>query len=336
MRPTPMKAISGDLPADDGRWWFEIKWDGMRVTARIDPDAGSSGRVELRNARGVDVTSGFPELAGLGDAVASECVLDGEVVAFSDRGVPDFGLLQQRMHVTDASDAARRSTEVPVVFVAFDVLSVDGRATTSLPYRDRRSILEELVEPNAVVQVPPAYRSGGADLLAAAREQGLEGVVAKRVDSTYESGRRTPAWRKVKVRHTQELVVGGWVGGTGARTSTIGSLVLGCHREGPGGEPVLVWVGNVGTGFRDDELRRLRGLLAPIATDDPPFHVGTVGSGPVAERPRAPGGRRLHWVQPQLVVQVEFGEWTAAGRLRHPVYLGQRDDKDAADVTCDP
>ncbi len=336
MHPTPMKAISGDLPPDDGRWWFEIKWDGMRVTAHVDPGAGSHGSVRLRNARGVDVTSGFPELAGLGRAVASECLLDGEVVAFSGRGVPDFGLLQQRMHVTDAGDAARRSVEVPVVFVAFDVLSVDGRATTSVPYESRRSILEELVEPNAVVQVPPAYRSGGADLLAAAREQGLEGVVAKRVDSVYETGRRSPQWRKVKVRHTQELVVGGWVGGTGARASTIGSLVLGCHRAGPGGRDVLVWAGNVGTGFRDDELRRLKGLLAPIACDDMPFHVGSVGNGPAAERPRAPGGRSLHWVRPRLVVQVEFGEWTSAGRLRHPVYLGQRDDKDAAEVTCDP
>ena len=321
-----MKAESGDLPPDDGRWAYEIKWDGMRVLARI-----ADGRLRLRGGRGTDVTVTFPELASLPTAVAADCVLDGEVVAFSDAGVPSFGLLQQRMHVTDAGDAARRAREVPVAYLAFDVLSIDGRATTSLPYAQRRELLEGLVTPSAVLQVPASYPAGGADLLEAARVQGLEGVVAKRVDSSYESGRRSRAWRKVKVRHTQEFVVGGWIGGTGSRARTMGSLVLGCHESVDGGAPVLRWVGNVGSGFTDPELRRVAALLAPLATDASPFVAATAD-----ERPRTTGGKALHWVRPELVVQVEFGEWTTSGRLRHPVYLGQRDDKSASDVTCDP
>jgi bifunctional non-homologous end joining protein LigD len=321
-----MKAESGDLPPEDGRWAYEIKWDGMRVLATV-----TGGRVRLRGGRGTDVTVTFPELASLPDAVATDCVLDGEVVAFSDAGVPSFGLLQQRMHVTDAGDAARRARTVPVAYMAFDVLSVDGRSTLSLPYAERRSLLDDLVSPTAVLQVPPSYPSDGADLLEAARVQGLEGVVAKRVDSPYEPGRRSRAWRKVKVRHAQEFVVGGWIGGTGTRARTMGSLVLGCHTSVGGGGRALRWVGNVGSGFTDPELRRLAALLGPLAADESPFVASTPD-----ERPRTTGGKPILWVRPDLVVQVEFGEWTSAGRLRHPVYLGQRDDKAAIDVTCDP
>jgi bifunctional non-homologous end joining protein LigD len=186
---------------------------------------------------------------------------------------------------------------------------------------ERRRLLEELVAPGPSVQVPTAFPSGGAALLDAARAQGLEGVVAKRADSTYVSGGRSDRWRKVKVRNEQEFVVCGWLGGTGARADSIGSLVLGCHRDGE-----LSWVGNVGTGFTGAELRRIADLLAPIAVDACPFAV----------RPPAPTGSRARWVRPTLVVEVAFGEWTGAGRLRHPAYLGRRDDKLAADVTCDP
>ena len=169
--------------------------------------------------------------------------------------------------------------------------------------------------------MPAAFPGGGADLLEAARRRGLEGVVAKRADSTYEPGGRSDRWRKVKVRNEQEFVVAGWLGGTGVRAGTIGSLVLGCHRDGD-----LVWVGNVGTGFTDRELRRLGALLGALASDRCPF----------PERPEPPTGSRARWVRPELVVEVAFGEWTDAARLRHPAYLGQREDKAAVDVTCDP
>ncbi len=313
----PMKAIAGDLPPDDGAWWFEVKWDGMRILAHVEGDA-----VVLRSARGADATTSFPELRTIAESVGGRsCVLDGEVVAMGDRGAPSFARLQQRMHISDPRLAAERAAEVPVVYMVFDLLELDGRPTTSLTYVERRRLLEDLVGPGPTVQVPAAFPSGGADLLEAARRQGLEGVVAKRVDSAYQPGGRSDRWRKVKVRHEQEFVVAGWLGGTGVRAHTIGSLVLGCRRDGE-----LAWVGNVGTGFTDRELRRLAALLGPLAVDACPFPT----------RPEGPTGSRARWVAPELVVQVAFGEWTEAGRLRHPAYLGQRDDKDAAEVTCDP
>ena len=313
----PMKAVSGDLPPEDGSWWFEVKWDGMRVIAAVESD----GSVLLRSARGADVTASYPELESVADAVGGRpCVLDGEVVALGPDGTPSFARLQQRMHVSDRRSAVDRAQQVPVVFMVFDLLELDGAPVWERPYVERRDLLQGLVTPGPSVQVPGAFLAGG-DLLDATRRQGLEGVVAKRADSRYEPGGRSTAWRKVKVRNTQEFVVGGWLGGTGARDGSIGSLVLGCRRAGE-----LVWVGNVGTGFTDRELARLAALLAPLASDACPFR----------DRPPPPTGGRARWVQPQVVVQVAFGEWTEAGRLRHPSYLGQRDDKWADDVTCDP
>jgi bifunctional non-homologous end joining protein LigD len=168
----------------------------------------------------------------------------------------------------------------------------------------------------------PAHRLGdGSALLDAAREQGLEGVVAKRPDSPYESGRRSAAWRKVKIRLHQEFVVGGWSGGLGNRAGRIGALLLGCHQDGR-----LRYVGNVGTGFTAAELARLGARLDRLSASEPPFD-------PAPPRPIA---RDARWVRPEMVVECEFGEWTPDGRLRHPAYLGERIDKDAVDVTCDP
>lgn len=312
-----MKAVAGDLPADDGSWCFEVKWDGMRVLARV----GGEGLV-LRNARGADVTGTFPELGSVVDAVGGRpCLLDGEVVALGADGSPSFEMLQQRIHVTDRRVAHERASSRPVVYMAFDLLELDGEAVWRLPYLQRRELLGQLVVGGPSVQVPTSFPHGGADLLEAARRNGLEGVVAKRGDAPYEPGGRSASWRKVKVRNTQEFVVAGWLGGTGARRGTIGSLVLGCRRAG-----TLTWAGNVGTGFTDRELDCLRELLARLAIDTCPFD----------ERPSPPTGTQARWIRPEVVVQVAFGEWTSAGRLRHPSYLGRRDDKDVLDVTCDP
>lgn len=313
-----MKAVAGELPPDDGRWAFEVKWDGMRVLARVD----GSGDVELRSARGVDVAATFPELEAVAAAVDGHSVLlDGEVVASDESGVPSFARLQRRMHVADRRDSVQRSHEVPVSYLVFDLLELDGEEVWRRPWAERRDLLESVVEPAGRVQVPAAFPSGGADLLAEAERRGLEGVVAKRVDSPYEPGRRSPRWRKVKVRNTQEFVVAGWLGGSGNRSGAIGSLVLGCHEGGR-----LRWVGNVGTGFTGSELRALAAVLDPARTSDCPFD----------ERPPPPTGTRAVWVRPELVVQVAFGEWTPERRLRHPSYLGRRDDKASSDVTCDP
>jgi bifunctional non-homologous end joining protein LigD len=304
-----MRAVAGPLPPDEG-WAFEIKWDGMRAVASIEE------RVTLRSVRGNDVGVSYPELAGLGEAVGGlDAVLDGEIVALDDDGIPSFSLLQQRMHLTDPAQAAERAAIQPVVYVIFDLLYLDGREVWRLPYLERRRLLGELVEPGPHWTVPAHRVGGGAELLEAARQQSLEGVVAKRVDRPYEPGRRSPAWRKVKVRHRQEFVVGGWVPGQGRRHNRIGSLMLGCHDQG-----ILRWVGNVGTGFTDAELRRWREQLTP--QDRCPFD-------PVpADTPTA------RWVDPTRVVEVEFAEWTPEGRLRHASYLGERTDKPAEEVEC--
>ena len=313
----PMKAIAGELPPDDGRWAYEIKWDGMRVVAEIDDDG-----LRLRSPRGADVAATFPELGGLSRATGGRpAVIDGEVVAFDERGRPSFARLAERMHVSDPTVAAARAATTPVTFIAFDLLAYDGHDAWRLPYLDRRRLLTEVVQPGEHWQVPAHRLSGGAALLAAAAEQELEGIVAKRIDSPYEPGRRSHAWRKVKVRHRQEFVVGGWTDGSGARSGRLGALMVGCHRAGR-----LTWAGNVGTGFRDAELERLGALLAVRGRATSPFD-------PV---PAGVGARRARWVEPDLVVEVEFAEWTPEGRLRHPAYLGQRTDKESTDVTCEP
>ena len=313
-----MKAIAGELPGGEraADWSYEIKWDGMRLVA----EASGTG-VTVRSTRGTDSSASFPELDALAEAVGDhEAVLDGEVVAFDPSGRPSFGALQGRMHVADRAEAVRRSVENPVVFMVFDLLWLDGDEVWRQPYTERRQRLDDLVTTSPTIQVPAAFDDGEL-LLQATRDQGLEGIVAKRLDSAYEPGKRSPKWRKVKVRNEQEFVVAGWLGGAGNRSGAIGSLVLGCHEDG-----VLRWVGNVGTGFSARELDRLGKLIDRLEVDSCPFDV----------RPIAPTGTKARWVRPELVVQVAFGEWTGDGRLRHPAYLGERTDKVAADVTCDP
>lgn len=326
----PMKAVPGALPNDEVGWAFEIKWDGMRALAAIE-----DGTVTLTSGRGRDVTASYPELAAMGQidvgtgggadgGGGGAVLLDGEVVAFDDEGVPSFSLLQQRMHVTDPAEARRRSALVPVVFVVFDLLNLGGVDATPLTYAERRKLLCDLVEDGPTWQVPRHQVGGGADLLAAAEARGMEGVVAKRLDSAYLPGRRATTWRKVKVRRTQEFVVGGWSRGEGGRAGHIGSLLLGYHPTA--GAPTLRWAGNVGTGFTAAELTRLRGILAGLATDECPFDV----------EPRGPLVRHPTWVRPELVVQVAFAEWTPDRHLRHPSYLGTRDDTDPNEVTDAP
>ncbi len=314
----PMKATSGDLPVADG-WTYEIKWDGMRALCFVDSD---HLKVQSYNER--DVTVSWPELAGLPEALpATTALLDGELVATDARGRPSFGLLQQRMHVTAPAEVAQRATEVPVAYVVFDVLHLDGHDLTSLPLSDRRRLLDQVLEPGPRWRASPLHDDGPA-LLDAAVAQGLEGVVAKRLDSRYEAGKRTRAWLKVKVRLRQEMVVGGWLPGEGNRTGRIGAILVGYH-DTPGDGP-LTFAGRVGTGFKESELLRLAGLFEDLATDECPFDPPP---------PRAEILRGPRWVRPELIAELEYGEWTGDGRLRHPSYLGLRDDKAASEVTRD-
>ncbi len=298
----PMKAVSSDaVPTDEG-WEFEIKWDGNRVVAFVD-----GGKVRLQSSNQLDSTARWPELAGLAAGVnARDAILDGEVVALDEENRPSFSRLQQGAG--------------PVTYVVFDVLQVDGRDITALPYDDRRRVLEQLVEPGPHWLVSPRQIDGGA-LLDAARERGLEGIVAKRSDSPYEIGRRSGAWRKVKHRPQQEFVVGGWIGGTGNREQTMGALLVGVY-EGR----KLRYSGRVGTGFKERELRRLMARFAELASDRCPF-----------DPPPPPPTRKIaHWVRPEMVVEVAFAEWTHESILRQPSYLGERDDKNPKKVIREP
>ncbi|HET8896140.1 MAG TPA: non-homologous end-joining DNA ligase, partial [Protaetiibacter sp.] len=292
-------------------WRYEMKWDGFRAIARISGD-----EVTLTSRNGLDLTPTFPELAALADAVTGDAVLDGEIVALDDDGVPRFSRIQQRAGLTAPRDVARARRAVSVEYYVFDVLEEQGRPLTALPYTERRARLERLVRNRGPVKVPP---EAGDDLdaaLATSRELRLEGVMAKRADSPYREGRRSRDWLKLKHTLTQEVIVIGWRTGNGMRADTIGSLLLGV----PDDDGTLRYAGRVGTGFTDRMLEKLRRQLDGLA-------VAT----PAAEVPRE-DARDAHWVRPELVGEIEYSETTPDGRLRHPVWRGLRLDKNPGEV----
>jgi bifunctional non-homologous end joining protein LigD len=316
-----MLATSGSLPLNDAGWAYEMKWDGLRAIAYTGP-----GGIRLESRTGRDITHAYPELAGLGEAVvtagAASAVLDGEIIAFGGDAWPSFEALQQRMNISSAAEAQTLVTRVPVTYVAFDLLELNGQALLALPYADRRGLLDELGLAGARWQVPPAFTAErGADVLAASVSQGMEGVVAKRLASRYDPGRRSQSWIKVKNVHRQEVVIGGWQPGEGGRHGQIGSLLVGVQ-----GDQGLAYAGHVGTGFSRQVLVMLGGRLDPLRRDDSPFAT-----------PVPPEHARLAvWAEPRLVAEVAFTQWTKAGRLRAPVYRGLRDDKDPAEVIREP
>jgi bifunctional non-homologous end joining protein LigD len=314
----PMLAAPGLLPRrdEDDDYAYEMKWDGIRAIVYVE-----GGRVRILSRNDRDVTAGYPELRPLGPALgATAVVLDGEIVAFDAEGRPNFGRLQQRMHVTAAAAVRRLATDVPVSFLAFDVLHLDGRSTLPLPYDDRRALLESLALAGPSWATPPAFVGDGAAAMQASAGSGLEGVVAKRRISAYEPGRRSRNWIKVKTLRTQEVVIGGWKPGEGRRAGGIGSLLLGVFTDRG-----LVYAGHVGTGFTAAMLDDLAARMRPLARKTSPF---------VDEVPRA-FAREAQWVRPALVAEVAFGEWTRDGRLRHPTWRGLRPDKRPEQVTVE-
>jgi bifunctional non-homologous end joining protein LigD len=309
-----MLAVAGELAAGDSAWAYEMKWDGLRAIAII-----SSGKVTLYSRTGRDVTGTYPELAGLATAVGEhDAVLDGEIVAFGGGDWPSFEAVQQRMNVSAASQIRRLAAEIPVTYLAFDLLSIDGHVITDQPYTLRRAKLDELGIDGPRWQTPPAFIGiPGADVQAVSRQHELEGIVAKRLTSRYEAGRRSSSWRKIKNRQRQEFVVGGWKPGEGVRTDQIGSLMVGVY--GPEG---FTFVGHVGTGFTRRTLNMLMARLAPLRRATSPF-------GATIPHDQARGAV---WTEPELVVEAEFALWTSSGRLRAATYQGIREDKNAADV----
>ncbi|MGH9108808.1 MAG: non-homologous end-joining DNA ligase [Acidimicrobiales bacterium] len=309
-----MLATLGSLDALDGNdgWSFEMKWDGVRALASIEED-----RLRLLSRNDIDMSVAYPEIGPLAEALSGHtAMLDGEIVSFDDRGRPSFRRLQKRMHVTDAAVARRLAQSDPAVLLLFDVLFLDGESLLEQPYMERRHRLEALALAGPAWKTPPVFDGQGDDALAFSREHELEGVVAKRLTSTYQPGRRSPAWVKIKNVRTQEVVIGGWAPGNGRRAGTIGALLLGV--PGAGG---LYYAGKVGTGFTDAMLDGLARDLESLATPESPF----------VAVPR-PDARDARWVTPLLVGEVAFAEWTGDCRLRHPAWRGLRPDKSPGQV----
>ncbi|PWR06515.1 DNA ligase [Micromonospora acroterricola] len=306
-----MLATSGALPGGPG-WGYEFKWDGVRAIGYV------AGGVRLLSRNDRDVTRAYPELDELARLLTGrQAVLDGEIVALDGRGRPDFSALQHRMHVRTPSAGLVGTT--PVRLYVFDLLHLDGRDLTPLPYTERRTALEQLELSGDSVDTPPSWTGdAGRDLATAAADLGLEGVVAKQLDSPYEPGRRSPAWVKVPLNDTVEVIVGGYKPGAGRRAGTIGSLLLGMYDP----DDRLTYIGHVGTGFTQTALRDLQQRLDPLRRPDTPFHS------PVPREHT----RDAVWVDPALVGDVTFRSWTPDHRLRHPSWKGLRSDREPAEI----
>jgi bifunctional non-homologous end joining protein LigD len=313
----PMFAVLSGLPADESRYAFEFKWDGMRALSIWD---GHNLRIISRN--GLDNTHVYPELAALGEALGDRpAVLDGEICVLDENDRPSFALLQQRMKA-DRATAMRRTKTLPVQYFLFDVLYLDGKLTIDLPWTARRALLEELTVRGPNWELSPARIGEGEAMLETARAHQLEGIVAKRIDSVYEPGRRSPSWLKIKIVGRQEFVVGGYTNekGTGVQRRLgggLGSLQVGYYDCSD--VPRLHYAGGVGSGFSAETRTRLLKMLRERETAKSPF----------AERI---AGKKVNFVKPELVVEVEYRRWPREGMLQQAAFKGVRTDKPAREV----
>ena len=312
-----MLAGSSTPPKDLSGFLVEPKWDGVRIIFTIH-----NGSVKLLSRKGNDVTSHYPELAGMaGDFGGRSVVLDGEVVTFDERGATSFQRLQSRMHV--AKPTAELMATVPVAAMVFDLLWLDGELLTGLPHRERRRRLEELGAGGDCWRLTPLLPPATHDeLLRACDEVGFEGYVVKKPEAVYQPGRRSPAWIKVKCRARQEVVVGGWIEGSGGRRGSIGSLAVGLYERDPRtGKAAgkLRYLGAVGSGLTEDWIRQLKTVCERLGTDESPFAEHVLG---------------VHFLEPRLVAEVSYTLVTETAILRHPVLHGFRTDVDADELTA--
>ena len=325
-----MLASPADAPLDDPALVYEPKYDGIRAIAEIDPKRGA----RLWSRLGNEKTRQFPEIAnGLAkwaQRLKAPIVLDGEIVALDDKGEPTgFQKLQGRIHLSEGPIPSRPSrlsrpsrpsspSRPTVAFIAFDILRDDSTDLRDRPLTERRKILERVFghTGSTLLRISSSVRGNGQALYAEALAHGWEGIIAKRADSQYKSGKRTPDWHKIKIVHEQEFIIGGWTEPRQTR-AYFGALLLGVYDPD---RRCLVYTGHTGTGFNEKELARLMKLLTPREIEESPF----------CERIKT--NERAHWVRPELVAQIKFTEWTDDAKLRHPVYLGLRDDKKAEEV----
>ncbi|MEU0704375.1 non-homologous end-joining DNA ligase [Streptomyces bacillaris] len=302
-----MLATPGPLPSGaEDRWAFEVKQDGQRAMVYLPGD----GTILLRARSGTDITSAYPEILPLAGALgARSAVLDGEIVALDEQGRSDFERLQQRMSLASSpAKAARMAGRVPAHLMLFDVVYLDGRPVTGLPYAERRELLEGLGLAGPGWSTPAAITGHGAQAWEMAKDAGLEGLVAKRLTSRYEPGTRSKTWVKIKVHRLADVLIGGWIPGRGRLTGLPGAVLVGERREG-----LLHYAGRVGTGWSHTERTHLARLLQAAASDICPF----------TQAPPVAGAR---WVLPQLVGEVRYTSRTHAGRLRHPSWHRLRPD----------
>jgi bifunctional non-homologous end joining protein LigD len=313
----PMLATPVDKPFDDPGWIFEIKWDGYRAVAFID---GGKARLVSRNQN--DLTHQYPELEELPKLLKTRAaVLDGEIVALDEQGRSSFSLMQQRTGLRSGGRRAAPRADVPIVYYLFDLLYLDGYDLHRVALEDRKAALSEIIVPNPLARYSDHFPNGTA-LFEAAKQQGLEGILAKRRGSIYEE-RRSHDWLKIKITHSLECVIGGYTDPEGSR-EYFGSIVLGLYD--PKGQ--LIHVGQAGSGFDHKTLRQMWELLYQRETNRSPFHGGVDAL------------RKVHWVKPELVAEIKFSEWThetgeGGSKLRAPVFLGLRDDKDPKECTLE-
>jgi bifunctional non-homologous end joining protein LigD len=309
---SPMLAqIGTGTPPSGPEWLYEIKWDGVRAICYIQ-----NGRVRMVSRNGNTMERQYPELSILPHHIrATTAILDGEIAVLNDRGLPSFELLQSRINVAEASAIATLSRNLPVVIFLFDLLYLDGRDLRGEPLIERKRLLKEILQPTEVIRYSEHFPGAGAELLEAAKAQGLEGVIAKRASSFYES-RRTSDWIKFKLTTSAEFVLCGMIKG---EREPFGALALGIYAHGK-----LKWAGNVGTGFDRKKMDAIHAYLAPLATEKCPLE-------PEKDLPK----KGVVWTRPELVCEVRFSNVTEDGKLRAPVWIGLRPDIDPQECTRD-
>jgi bifunctional non-homologous end joining protein LigD len=320
--PTAMQPMLPTLtsePFSSADWVFEPKLDGIRAISLIREES-----VRILTRLGNDATRSYPSIVEDLRQYGRGLVLDGEIVAPDERGVPSFHRLQERLHLARPADIQRAEANIPVVYYVFDVLYADGFDLCRVPLHERRRLLESTLRQSEKVRLMDSFERDGETLYAAFCGYGLEGMVAKKRDSLYEPGRRTRAWLKIKKDQSEEFIVVGFTAGAGARASTFGALILATHDE----DGRLKFVGQVGSGFDDRTLKDLRKRLDAMVVETCP--LPTLPQ--LKSTPYSRGASAATWVRPEMVVEVKFTEWTDDEHLRAPVFLGVRDDKTPAEV----